>query len=179
MPCENCNQNWNCNSDEETDGESDDESCTEKDNNHNNIPHNNSYHNINIADAEMSDMNPDTKGKSVTFYECSFVSHNVLGLKNDDKLEGIVEPMIVHSIDLFLAQETWLACTRTINLRGFATSYHGLSKAKSDRGERGVAIILSPRLSEFYENASVLPPPIKLHLRMVRTLVAEDAQKLL
>ena len=36
--------------------------------------------------------------------------------------------------------------------------YHGLSNHISRRGERGVAIILSPKFYQFYKNAGDAPP---------------------
>ena len=36
--------------------------------------------------------------------------------------------------------------------------FHSLSKLMSRRGERGVAIVLSPKFTEFYESVGGLPP---------------------
>ena len=103
-------------------------------------------------------MSPRTKGNSDNYYEYSCASQNVRGLKGDDKIEGIVESIITNIVDVFLLQETWMIGNITQNLRECAMFYHGLNKSLIHIGERGVAIILSPRFNEFYENAGGLPP---------------------
>ena len=51
-------------------------------------------------------------------------------------------------IDVALLQETWLVSNFTKVINGFRFIHHGLESHKSNRGERGVAIILSPSMSE-------------------------------
>jgi len=86
------------------------------------------------------------------------VSQNVKGLKDDAKLEGIINSIMENNVDAFLLQETWLIGNKTQVIRGYTVFFHGLSVALSRRGERGVAIILSPRFTKFYKRAGGLPP---------------------
>jgi len=100
------------------------------------------------------------RSKLCDFEEFKIVSQNVKGLKDDSKLEGIIDAMLTSNTDAFLLQETWLVGNKTHVIRGFTVLLHGLDNAISRRGERGVGIILSPRFSRFYERAGGLPPVV-------------------
>lgn len=90
-------------------------------------------------------------------------SQNVRGIKsateklNVDVITGL---MLEKNIDAYCLQETWLNDDFTRNVNGFHIFHHGYRKKyqKSNRGERGVAIILSPRLYSAYLAAGGHPP---------------------
>ena len=86
------------------------------------------------------------------------LSQNVQGLKQDSKLEHIIDQMNEKHIDVALIQETWLTGDFSRIINGFHILHHGLKNENCRRGERGVAIILSPTGFEAYKSAGELPP---------------------
>lgn len=48
------------------------------------------------------------------------------------------------NIDVALLQETWLSGNLEKDINGLRLIHHGLNEFKSNRGERGVAIIMPP-----------------------------------
>ena len=88
----------------------------------------------------------------------TFLSQNVQGLKQDSKLEQIIDQMNEKDIDVSLMQETWLTGDLSRIINGFHILHHGLKNENCRRGERGVAIILSPTGFEACKCAGELPP---------------------
>ena len=88
----------------------------------------------------------------------SILSQNVCGLKDDSKLEYIIDKMKEREISIALLQETWLIGDFSKTINGFQMIHHGLKKMSSNRGERGVAIILSPSIIDAYKSAGESPP---------------------
>ena len=91
-------------------------------------------------------------------YELRILSQNVQGFKNASKIDQAIALMEDHRIDIFLAQETWLAGDFTRIINGHLFIHHGINESSSHRGEREVAIILSPTTTIAYKNARNIPP---------------------
>ena len=85
------------------------------------------------------------KPNETEFYEFKVMSQNGLGLKDNQKIEHAIDNMIENHADAYLLQETWLIGANIQTTRGCAFFYHGLSNASCSRGERGVAIVMSPK----------------------------------
>jgi len=91
-------------------------------------------------------------------YQVKIVSQNVQGLKTNSKIDHIISEMKSHDIDVFLAQETWITGDFSKTINGYRMLHHGLSSHCSHRGERGVAIFLSPTATKAYKEANEMPP---------------------
>ena len=112
----------------------------------------------------------DRNDKSCNYYEFSIASQNVRGLKNDAKLEGILNYMIENNVHVFLFQETWLVGNKTQVIRGHMIFFHGLNKLLNRRGERGVVITFSPKFTEFYESAGGCCQSQRHRMEMIRVV---------
>ena len=90
--------------------------------------------------------------------DIAFLSQNVLGLKDTSKIENIIDLMFEREIDIALLQETWLTGNFSKMINGCLFMHHGLKDANSNRGERGVAIVLSPSMHDACKLAGEMPP---------------------
>ena len=75
------------------------------------------------------------------------------GFKDDSKIDQAITLMESHKTDIFLVQETWLTGDFTRIINNYHFNNHSMSKALLSRGERGVAIILSPMVAKAYKDA--------------------------
>ena len=72
--------------------------------------------------------------------------------------------METNCVDVTLIQETWLPDNFEKGINGFRMTHHVIKTFKSNRGERGVATILSPTFVSTYKDAGELPPTMSLSL---------------
>ena len=101
---------------------------------------------------------PKDNTKRVEFYNFVIISQNVRGLKDDLKIKNIINNMVHNNINAFMIQETWKTGNSVETIRNHTIFYHSINKHKSRRGERGIAIVLSPKFYQFYEEARGVPP---------------------
>ena len=92
------------------------------------------------------------------------LSQNVRSLRSTARQADIdvaVDLMLNENIDAYVIQETWLDRTKSFTVNGFHVLTHGLDKQTCSRGQKGLAIILSPTLFVFeaYQKAGC-PKPI-------------------
>ena len=88
----------------------------------------------------------------------AFLNYNE-DAKQAINLDSIIYLMSVRSISAYCLQETWLNGDFIKEINGYTVFHHGLKEQTCSRGQKGVAIILSPELSKFY-NLSRSKPPI-------------------
>ena len=80
------------------------------------------------------------------------------GLKDPIQVEHAIEKMTEHQIGAFLLQETWIKGGSVKKIRGCTMLMRSLDHHNSGRGERGVAIILSPKCFKHYGKDGCFPP---------------------
>ena len=93
----------------------------------------------------------------------SFMSQNVRSLRSAKQainLDAIIYLMSVRSISAYCLQETWLNGDFIKEINGYTVFHHGLKEQTCSRGQKGVAIILSPELTKFYNLSGSKPPVI-------------------
>ena len=66
--------------------------------------------------------------------------------------------MICQIIHFYLIQETWLDGNDLLDIKGFKIFHHGLVTQVCSRGQKGVAIILSPEMYLAYKDAGERKP---------------------
>ena len=98
------------------------------------------------------------KQHDVEHYESTITLQNILGLKNDSKIENVIDSMTSNYTDAVLLQEAWMSSNSVVPVHGHETFYHGLSSDVRRRGEWGVAINLYPKIYQFFEEAKGEPP---------------------
>ena len=90
----------------------------------------------------------DTYSKPKTIdNHSSFVSQNVQSSRSEAQsinLDAIIEMMIKNNISIYSIQETWLDGDFVKEINGYTMFHHGLVSQTCSRGQKGVAIILSP-----------------------------------
>lgn len=95
----------------------------------------------------------------------NIITQNVNGLKNDEKIDGIVNRMENNHIDIYLAQETWLEDEgeqlKIIEINQTIIFFHGNDNITSSRGRGGVAIFLGPRAKKAWQEAGSALPEFK------------------
>ena len=92
----------------------------------------------------------------------SIISQNTngLGVRNEDKLEKIISPMIDRNINDYCLQETWKICNYMLTIRGYTVFHHGMNEKTQQQGRisAGVMIIISPELTRVWTQAGKLKP---------------------
>ena len=84
------------------------------------------------------------------------MSQNVQGLKSNARsinLDDIVQNVINRNLSVYCIQETWLDGNFIKEIEGYTVFHHGLVKQVCKRGQNGVAIILSPEFTIFYNKS--------------------------
>ena len=72
-------------------------------------------------------------------------------------LDAIVQNMIHRNLSVYCIQETWLDGNFIKEIEGYTVFHHGLVKQVCKRGHNGVAIILSPEFTIFYNKSGSKP----------------------
>ena len=65
--------------------------------------------------------------------------------------------MIKRHLSVYCIQETWLDGNFIKDIEGYIICHHGLEKQVCTRGQNGVAIILSPEFTIFYNKSGSKP----------------------
>ena len=65
--------------------------------------------------------------------------------------------MINRNLSVYCIQETWLDGNFIKEIEGYTVFHHGLVKQVCKRGQNGVAIILSPEFTIFYNKSGSKP----------------------
>ena len=93
---------------------------------------------------------------------CILLNQNLNGfVREDKKLENIIESMIDSKIHGFCIQETWKLGTFTKTIRGHTMFHHGINKRAPDakgRNSAGVMIIIVPDFTHAWTRAGKLAP---------------------
>ena len=72
-------------------------------------------------------------------------------MKDSTTLEHLIDVMEERKIDVIFLQETWLEGDFIKIVNNYRIIHHGLANMASNRGERGVAITLSPTIVEAHK----------------------------
>ena len=92
-----------------------------------------------------------------------FISQNVRSLKNKaqaNNLDTIINTVKVNNISAYCIQETWLDGNFIKERNGYTFFHHGLAKQTCKRGQKGVGVILSPKLTKYYKGTGSIPSVI-------------------
>ena len=103
--------------------------------------------------------NEDTVPNLFVSNNISFISQNVRSLRSKKQyinIDAIINTMEKHNISAYLIQETWLDGDFEKIINGYHLFHHGLKKQICKRGQKGIAIILSPDLAKMYNESGCL-----------------------
>lgn len=78
------------------------------------------------------------------------------------KVDAIIG-IIISKKNAYCIQETWLDRNFIKDINGYTMFHHGLISQKYNRGQKGVAIILSPEFPKAYHNFGSVPPIIPVN----------------